>query len=230
MRAALVTILLASQTAVLFNLARRRLFRPFLFFGLYVAVLLVRQVRLFFLDPMSTAYLEFWALTLVFVMPLQILAAGESAYRSLAQFQGLKTTVFAGAGAVSMVLAAFLQDLQSHQTRFGAFSRADQSLTTALFVGGLAFSIGLSWIHPQRRKNAAIHERLLLVHFACLAIPLFLMHRGVLWAGPLSMACSAAGFFAWSFVIREEGESVLVDRLPALSDLPWWKALTAPAR
>ena len=208
MRAVTVALLLLSQSAVLAAILRRRLIRPFLFFFLYALVLVIRQARLSLLDPTTPAFLEFWALTLVFVIPLQILAAGESSYRSLEQFRGLRMSVFAGAAAVAVVLAVWMQDLQSRHTRYGMISQADQAVTTTLFLSGLAFTLGLSWIHPQRRRNALLHERLLVLHFGILAVSLFLLHRGQMWVGPVCTVASAAGFFAWALLIRTEGEQL----------------------
>ena len=222
MRAAAVALLLLSQSAVLLAILRRSLLRPYIFFFIYILALILRQSRLSFLSPRATDYLEFWALTLVFIIPLQILAAGESAYRSLEQFRGLRTSVFIGAGAVAVVVAVWIQDLLSHQTRFGTFSQADQAVTTTLFLGGLAFTLGLSWIHPQRRRNARVHELLLLWHFGLLAGALFLLHRGHYeWVGPCCTLLSSGGFFAWAFLIRREGEQLkpVPASLPSLNTL-----------
>ena len=221
MRAATVGFLLLSQSAVILAIVRRGLVRPFLFFLAYTLALMLRQARLSLLSTRSPDYLEFWALTLVIVIPLQILAAGESAYRSLEQFRGLRTSVFAGAAAAAVVVAVWIQDLQSRQTRFGTFSQADQGVTTALFLAGVAFTLGLSWIHPQRRRNARWHELLLLWHFGVLATALFLLHRGFFWAGPACTVLSSAGFLAWALLIRQDGEQSAPNKLtlPSLNTL-----------
>jgi len=216
MRAALLSLLMISQTTVLVAILRRGLVRPFLFFFLYVFFLLARQSRLCFLDPTDPEYLRFWALTLVLVMPLQILAAGESAYRSLEQFQGLRTGIFAAAAAVALVVATWIQDLQTRQTHYGVFSQADQAVGTTLFLAGIVFSASLSWMNPQRRRNAMLHERLLLFHLGSLSIALFLLHQGYPWVNVVSIPLSALGFFAWAWLVRNEGEvAPAVERAPA---------------
>lgn len=207
MRAATVVFLLLSQFAVILTILRRGLVRPYLFFLLYVSALMLRQTRLSLLSPTSPDYLQFWALTLVFIIPLQILAAGESAYRSLEQFRGLRTSVFIGAGAVAMLVAVWIQDLQNRQTRFGAFSQADQAVTTALFLAGLAFTLGLFWIDPQRRRSTRLHELLLVWHFGVLATGLFLLHRGQTWVAYPCTVGSSLGFLAWALLIRREGQA-----------------------
>ena len=207
MRAVLLSLLLISQTAVLTAIVRRGLFRPFLFFFLYVVTLLVRQARLCVLDPKDPEYLHFWALTLVILIPLQILAAGESAYRSLAQFQGLRIGVCAGAGAVAIIVATWIQDLQTRQTHFGVFSQADQAVATTLFLAGLAVSLGLSWINPRRPRSAMLHERLLVFHFGVLATSLFLLHQGYFWVSLWNLPLSAFGFLSWVWLVRNEPEA-----------------------
>jgi hypothetical protein len=206
MRAALLSLLLLSQTAVLVAIFRRSLVRPFLFFSLYILTLLIRQARLSMLDPSTAEYLQFWALTLVILIPLQILAFGEAAYRSLEQFRGLRTGVFIGAMAVAMVVASWIHDLQSRKTHFGVFSQADQAVATTLFLTGLSLSCGLSYINPARRRNALLHERFLLFHFGLIALSLFLLHQGWTWINQFLIPLTALGFLGWVWFVRSEGE------------------------
>jgi hypothetical protein len=209
MRAVLLSLLIGSQTAVLIAILRRGLVRPFLCFGLYVLFLLVRQVRLCFLDTSDPEYLRFWALTLVLLIPLQILAVGESAYRSLQQFKGLSSSILAGSLGVAVVSATWIGDLQTRQTHFGVFSQADQAVSTAVFLSGLAMSLALSWINPRRSRMVLLHERLLLFHFGLLATSLFLLHHGAPWANRFFMPLSAAGFFAWAWLIRPGDDTIV---------------------
>jgi hypothetical protein len=204
MRALQLSLLLLSQSAVLIAIVRRGLLRPFLFFFLYVLCLFSRQITLSFLDRGASHYLTIWALTLLVLMPLQVLAAGEAAYRSLEQFKGLRTGVFAGAVGVAVIVASWIYDLQSRQTPFGVFSQADQALTTTLFLSGLAFSLGLSWINPARSRNAVLHERLLVAHLGLVAVAIYLLHAGHFWINQVSLPLFSTGFLAWAHLIRAE--------------------------
>lgn len=206
MRAALLTLLIISQTAVLVAMVKRGLVRSFPFFFLYVACLLARQTRLCFLDVTDPEYLRFWALTLVVVIPLQILAAGESAYRSLEQFRELRAGVFVGAVAVAVLVATFIYDLQTRQTHLGRFSLADQAVSTTLFLAGTALAFGLTWINPRRPRNAMLHERLLLFHLGLLAASLFLLHQGHAWLNAVALPLSTAGFFAWAWLVQNDAD------------------------
>jgi hypothetical protein len=208
MRAALLSLLLVSQIAVLVAILRRGLVRPFLFFFLYVLTLAARQARLSLLERNDPEYLQFWAVSLVLLIPLQILAAGEAAYRSLEQFEGTRSSVFAGAIAVAIVVATWIQDLQTRQTQFGLISQTDQAVGTTLFLAGVAFSLGLSWIDPLRRRNAMLHERILLFHLGILSASLFLLHQGHYsqWINGISITLSSLGFLAWAWLVRNEGE------------------------
>jgi hypothetical protein len=205
-RAAMLSLLILSQTAVLVAIWRRGMVRPYFFFSLYVLCLAARQVRLCFLDPFEPEYLRFWALTLVLVMPLQILAAGECLYRSLERFREIRVSLFGGAFAIAAVVATAIYDLQTRQTHLGRFSLADQAVVTTLFLAGAVTAVGLTWINPQRKRSAILHERLLLYHFGVLAGSLFLLHQGYSWIRPLGAPSAAAGFFAWAWLVRNDSE------------------------